>query len=331
MVRKNHNRRQVLQALGTSLIGATGITSAKQNAVNESNGVEIEAVTDTPQWIEKNPVEGANVVDVALSVGYYGSELKSRWIDGSIEDRWVHFLEACFTATCDSSLDTYNIDKQYFDTRFYDGTEHHGSPDAGSAAWPNPPLQNWSEIVIDVVQGSAGALSTIASFGLSASEIMDAYGNKSFDTKQTDKIYFEAGYGGYAREDASHSVNFTADQVPNTIGTLHISSAAGDNGGPSDVLSEIYLYPEDNAMYKDPLNTTSSTESLQSTFDNMTQAQLAEYGVKRVDPNSLSKQMIRQSPFDLSGGKPVYIKSFNFDVEFGAENGSVVSTPSTKK
>lgn len=328
MARKNHKRRHVLQALGTGLIGATGITSAKQNSVNESNTVNIE-VTDTPQWIEQNPVEGANVVDVSLSVGYYGSELQQRWVNGSLVDRWVHFLETTFTATSDTSTGSYNIYKQFFKTQFYDGTEHNGSPSAGSAAWPDPPLGNWTQVVDAVVEGSLGALSTIASIGLSADDVKNAYENDSFDTDRTDKIELGDNYSGYTRESASHSVNFTADQVPGTLGTLHIVSGAGDVGSSSDVSAEIYLYPKDDDMYKDPIDTQSG--SLRSSFDTMTQAELAEYGVKRVDPKNISEQTIKRSPFDFNGNKPIYIKPFSFDVEFGAENGSITSSPTTKE
>lgn len=262
-------------------------------------------------------------------MGYYGSQLQDRWVNGSVKERWAHLLEASFTATSDTNVESYNIDKQFFDTRFYDGSENNVSPNAGSAAWPNPPLGNWSQVVDAVVESSLGALSTVASIGLSHDDIKNAYENDPFDTDKTGKISFEADYSGYTRESASHSVHFTADQVPGTTGTIDIVSAAGDIGSSSDTSAGIYLYPEDDAMYKDPLHT--SSESIQSSFDTMTQAQLAERGIKRVDPTSLSEQMIRQSPFDFSGDGPIYIKSFNFDVEFRAENGSVVSTPSTKE
>lgn len=334
MVNINHSRRKILQTFGAGLVGATGMASAKSGtsgmaAAVESDSVEVEA-SSTPQWTVENPVEGDNVVDVALCVGYYGSQLQSRWVNGSLQDRWVHFLEATFTGTSDSgSTTSYNIDKQLFDTRFYNGTEHNGSPTAGSAAWPNPPFGNWSQVVDAVVEGSLGAPSTIASIALSVDDIKDAYEDNPFDTEQSDKIQFEADYSGWTRENASHSVNFTADQVPGTDGMVDILSAAGDLGAEYNTSSWVYLYPEDDVMYQTPPG--SRSVDLQESFDTMSNQQLAENGVQRVNPSKLSKQTKRASRFDLRDNGPTYVKSFNMDVEFGAENGTAVNPSVTKK
>lgn len=338
MVRKNHTRRRVLQTFGASLIGASGIGSAKQDTVslstaNESDLPSVKAASQG-EIVGEMAVEGDNNVNGALSVGYYDSELQNRWVDGSLVERWVHFFEASFTATVESDLQSYNINKQFFDTRFYGGTEHNGAPSAGSAAWPDPPIGNWSQVVDAVVEASLGALSTVASLGLSADDIKEAYENDPFDTERSDKIYFEADYGGYYRESASHSVNFTADQVPGTDGMVDILSAAGDIGAANPTAAMVYLYPEDDTLYKYPPGSRSSasvqdsskTTSIRDSFDAMSQAELAEQGVKRVNPSELSKQTIQESRFNLRNNEPTYVKSFNFDVEFGAKNGSVHST-----
>lgn len=127
MVRNNHTRRRVIQTLGASIIGASGVGSAKQDTspstVDENNLLSVEA-ENQGDIIGEMTVEGANTVDAALSVGYYGSELQSRWVNSSLVERWVHFLEASFCATDDATLQSYNITKQFFDTRFYSGTEH---------------------------------------------------------------------------------------------------------------------------------------------------------------------------------------------------------------
>lgn len=328
MVRNNHTRRRVLQSIGASMVGLTGIASAKGNGLG-TTGVSTQDYVVSSGEIVSNAVEGDNVVDVALSVGYYGSQLQDRWINGSIEERWVHFLEATMTGTCDSSSTCYNIDKQLFDTRFYSGTEHNGAPSAGSAAWPNPPFGNWSQVIDAVVEASLGALSTIASIGLSADDIKDAYENDPFDTEQSDLIYFEADYSGWTRETASHSVNFTADQVPGTDGMVDILSAAGDIGAAYNTGAWVYLYPDDGTMYDRPPGSRSSV-SLQETFDTMSEKELAANGIERINPAELSEQKIRQSRFDLSGNRPVYIKSFDMGVEVGAENGTVVNPTITK-
>jgi len=248
-----------------------------------------------------------------------------------LEDRWVHFFDASMIGHCESGgLDCYNINSQRFDTRMYDGTEHRGSPNAGAAAWPDPIGGNWSKATAAILETTLTTLSDVASVSKGVTQIIDAYNDKPFDTERTDKIEFKADYSAYTRETVSHSVNFTADQVPNTSGMVDILSAAGDNGASYETSSWVYLYPEHDDISKNPPS-ASSTGTLRDTLDTMSQEKLAEYGIQRVKSSEVDEQTRRSSRFNIGGDQPSYIKSFNMDVEFGAENGSVVKGPQKKK
>lgn len=334
MTRNSHSRRQVLKRVGTGAVGIAGVASMRSGATSTVGATvndrpELSSIDDL-NWVETDLVEGDNVVDVCLSVGYYGSELQSRWVDDEIVDRWVHFFDATMTSHCESDTDCYNIDSQRFDTRFYSGTEHNGVPSAGAAAWPDPPGGNWSQVVDTVVEESLGTLSTLVGLGQSVDEIIDAYNAKPFDTEQTDKIEFEADYSAYTRKTASHSVNFTADQVPGTDGMVDILSGAGDVGHDHITSALVYLYPDSGDMNKNPPSSTDA-EGIRDTLDAMSQEQLSEYDTLRVNPSEISQTMRKNSRFDLSSERPTYIRYFDVDVEFGAENGTVVSSPSENR
>lgn len=130
--------------------------------------------------------------------------------------------------------------------------------------------------------------------------------------------------------DCITSVTFTADQVPDTNGMVDILSSAGDVGHDHDTSSFVYLYPDDGDISKNPPSSTDDG-SLRQTLDTMSQDQLAKHGIRRVNPSEISRTTRKNSRFDLSGERPTYIKSFDMDVEFGAENGTVISSPSTNK
>lgn len=327
MERKNKCRRTVLKTLGTGVIGIAGLASSTL----ASEGV---APAGDLEWIVSEAVEGDNTVDLCMSVGYFGSELQTRWIGpGNSEDRWVHFFEANMVAM-DTADGSYNISGQEFDTRMLSDTEHNGSPIAGSTAWPYPESGNWDSVTKEILEGGLGIASNLFSFGSTADNVIDAYGSRSFDTTNSDKISFETSYA-IQREKASHHVNFTADQPPDSNGMVDVLCVAEEI---LNVSGSIYLYPESDNLpkpehYDEPTSLRTADTAEKSEYrkmlDAMSDEELAEYGVKRVDSSDISIEAADESKRNLQSDHPSYITSFDFDVEYNAENGNIVDSKKT--
>lgn len=233
----------------------------------------------------------------------------------------------------------YNIFDQRFDTRFYSGTEHNDLPDAGSAAWPNPPGGNWGAVLEVIIENAITNLSSLADFAYTAQEVKGAYEEEDFDVEEMDHIEFEANYRWYTRTECSHSVNFVADQVPGSSGMVDILSVTSD-AGIDDVGPYIYLYPEDDEIPEPSHHDTSSTSTATTSessggktpymdmFDAMSTSELADYGVKRIPPGQAEQIAPHHTP--NPSDRATYVTSFNPTIEFGAQNGVVVETEITE-
>ena len=303
----NPSRRKFVAAVGASTVGSVGMSSATAESESDLSTL------DDLEWMTTNPVESdVAPVYVTLTLGYYGSQLTQRWVDGSLEDRWAHFFDATMCARCED--DCYNIESQSFEAVMSQETEHNASPDAGAAAWPDPPGGNWSEVGMTVLEESLGQLSQLVSLAQSADEIMDAYEEEDFDTEDSDEIEFQADYW-WTRHTASHSVQFVADQPPETNGAIDVYSGVGGSGG---VEAYVLMCPKGGDM--------GTVLPSPDTLESMSDEELNEHRITRINPAEVERnpELARKSRFDLSSERPNYIASFPIEVEVGAEGGSVV-------
>lgn len=318
------SRRGLMRSVAGYVTGFTSLALV--------DGVEANSESDL-EWTANNTMEGDNTVSASLEVGYFGSDLDQRWIDGELKERWRHYLEASFCAT-----DTYQVNNiwgQRFDTRFYNGTEHNGVPTAGSAAWPDPPGGNWGAVLEVVLENAITSLSSIANFGRTAQEVKEAYNEEDFSVKEMDHIEFDANYRHYTRNDCSHSVNFVADQIPDTTGMVDVLSVANDTD-IDEVGPYIYIYPDDGNIPEPTHHDTSTASTSGSSggsdsntpymdmFDNMSQGELAQHGVQRIPSSQTAKLGPNRTP--SPSDRPTYVTTFEPNIEFGAKNGEIVAT-----
>lgn len=315
-----------------------GASASGLGLLGLSNSVSANDAGDL-QWSINNTVEGNNNVNVSLEVGYYGSDLTQRYIDGEYRERWAHFLEASFTAK-DTFFAGGNIFDQRFDTRFNGATEHNLTPTAGSAAWPDPPGGNWGEVLKVILEESITSLNAVANFTKTASEVLDAYQEEDFSTEETERIEFETSYRALTRDECSHSVNFVADQEPGTDGMVDILSGAQDNVN-EEVNALMYLYPDSGDLPKPPQYSTTNMDMSDSgtdtpymdMFDKMSEEELAEHGIQRVPFEQHQRERVSPDggPSDRDPPKrPIYTTSFDPVVEFEAENGRIANSEVSK-
>lgn len=306
-----------------------GASASGLGLLGLSNSVSANDAGDL-QWSINNTIEGNNNVNASLEVGYYGSDLTQRYIDGEYRERWAHFLEAGFCAK-DTFFAGGNIYDQRFDTRFYDGTEHNLTPTAGAAAWPDPPGGNWGEVLKVLLEESITSLSAVANFTKTASEVLAAYQEEDFSVEEMERIEFEANYRGFTRDECSHSVNFVADQKPDTDGMVDILSAVQDNVN-EEVGAWIYLYPDSGDLPKPPQYSATNTPYMDM-FDKMSEEELAEHGIQRIPFEQQQRDRVSpdRRPSDRDPPKrPIYTTSFDPVVEFEAKNGQIIDSGVSK-
>lgn len=332
MVRYNHTRRKFLEVTGAGLIGFSGIASAKQDEISGNNTTEnsisVLEISDTPQKLVDMAVDGNNVVNTGFTVGYYGSQPYETWVDGETKSRWNHLFESTMFGKAESG---YNIEKQSFKAEYFGGAEHNGSPNAAAASWPDPPFDNFTPVAKKVIKSCLTAASTVASVVLTDADIMEAYGKKNFGTNSSSNISFTGDYTYSLRAKVSNSVHFEVDTVPGNSGIVDITSSATDVGTGENVGATISATMQDDAYYFEQNALQESSVTLRDTLDAMSERQLAKHNIHRINPSEVSAEVARNSRFDLSKDRPSYIKFFDPQFEFAAENGSVVNPSIAKK
>jgi len=281
------------------------------------------------EWTAGNTRESDGWVAVNLEIGYYGSELTRRWIDGKTRERWAHYLEATFLGK-DTYDDSYNIYGQSFETSFTDkDTEHNAIPKAGAAAWPNPPGGNWGKVLEVIIKESLRTFSKVADFAYTADEIRDAYEEEDFSTNNRERIDFSANYSYYTRSECSHSVRFVADQVPDRYGCLDVAGAADETQDPVESNMRLFVRKDDIQKPKSSSDSSSSSQSstpYMDMFDSMSHEELKSQGIQRV-PAGESAEI---SPHDTHDStlldRPTYITSFEPKIHFGGANSKPINT-----
>ena len=306
----NPSRRKFVAAVGASTVGSVGMSSATA----EKTQSDLSDITEL-EWVTTNTVESDIApVYVTLTFGYYGSETVYRTIDGDIVERWAHIFEASMCARCEDNC--YNIESQNFEALMNQETEFNdGNPTAGAAAWPDPPGGNWSEVAETVLKEALGELVSLVSVAQTADEIMDAYEHEDFDTEHQNELSFEANYLT-TRHTASHSVDFIADQPPETNGAIDVYSGVGGTGG---VEAYVLMCPKGEDM--------GTVLPEPDTLDSMSTKELNERGITRIEQSAIERnaEQVRNSRFELNRDGPNYIASFPMEIELGAKGGSVVN------
>jgi len=328
--RREFVRRSTVAATNFGLVGAvTGAAGAQQNGMTPAPmGTEIIASGS-------NGKEGSNGNAAAIAVGYAGSQLQERWIDGELKERWSHAIEVSMSGACSDHPGgvCYNIDSQAFEARLYGDVEQHVEPNAGAASWPTPPGGNWSEASDAVVQNSLTTLSNLASVGFGAEDVIDAYHEENFDTSGSSNpaIEFLEEYDVVTRHTASHFVRMQIDQVPGGSYDGMVDMLAGVSKGNDlwETQAWAYVYPagEDDAnivpdagLHDSASKYRKGNKTLREKLDQMSRRELRERGIRRVTPAEIdaNPELEQQAPFTLDRDRANYIASFPVEAGAGA-------------
>lgn len=319
-------RRNVLKTLGVGgTVGIASLTSARATSALETTTSNVSALLREPEWTLTRTVDEDIGNNLCVTLGYFGSETAQRWVGDVIKERWAHKFELSTVGVCEYRADgCYNIYSQEFEAKQeYDHhpVEIHEYPRAGAAAWPDPPGGNWDKVLLAILEEAVTELSAIADSVKGASEIYDAYKQTGFDTEQLRKITFQNNYRTVSRKEASHSVRFTLDTIPEgmgTAGTARITGGVGESGYDSVSGSFTVHMGNEFANPPAPLDRggVRDSESLRDSLDSMSGKELKEHGITRIHPSDVPRDVAERSRFDLGGSKPSYLKSFPMRVEF---------------
>ncbi|WP_312912674.1 hypothetical protein [Natronosalvus caseinilyticus] len=326
MEKNNPTRRKMLKMVGmSSALGATGTVAGYEGDERETTtlsmeGSDIESLTlDEPEWTVTNTNKYGGIT-IALTVGYFGSQPQERWVPDPMrqETRYAHFFEASMCATCTTSSGRtcYDISNQAFDTLFYGGSENNVTPVAAATAWPEPSGGNWDSAYEALVDEVVGAVSDIASVYYGTQAVLDAYDEVPFDTNARDQIVFEQPYSFTSRYQANHQVNFQADQIPGSDGMVDILSVVSRDTMWSNS-TVVYVYPDSDDIGNvspNPSTYNTTSETMIDAYDRMSDKELKDHNLKRIYPSEVPEKVRRNTPFELTPGKPTYVTSFDMDV-----------------